>query len=126
MLSEPERDATGYKFELVSHHVVALAYDYPDAMTTYAEIGQGHMTINRGTRWDGPSSLTLDTVDWMWASLVHDMLYRMIADGLLPASYRRTADDEMLAILKEYGMPWWRRWYSWAAVRVGGWAHARK
>lgn len=117
-----DAESTRYKFELVGSHERKLAC----LSGMYASNGyvtlldDGRIRLKGGYRWDGPSGPTLDTVDWMWASLVHDALYQLGREGLLPERARKPADDEMLLILKAEGMPWWRRAYSWAAVRMFG------
>lgn len=76
--------------------------------------------IPRGFQWDGPSGPAVDTADWMRASCVHDALYGAFVDNVLPAGNRAAADREMLAILREDGMGWFRYSYSWLAVHLFG------
>lgn len=81
----------------------------------------GNLIIGSGFRWDGPSGSTIDTPDFMRASLVHDALYRMMMSGALPSHRRKKVDDLFHSHLVEDKMPRWRAWYSWAAVRLFGW-----
>lgn len=83
----------------------------------------GMLTVGQHKTWDGPSGPAVDTVNFMRASLVHDMLYLLIREGQLPAKYRKVADKIMRHIAIEDGMPRWRAWYAWAGVRLGGWMH---
>lgn len=80
----------------------------------------GLLTIMRGYRWDGPSGPAVDTDNWMRGSLVHDTLYQMIRDGLLPSKVRAKADKTMYKIIRDDGMSWIRANYSYYAVRIVG------
>jgi len=52
------------------------------------------------------------------AAVVHDYLY---ATGGLYGQYtRKQADDLFLEIMKELGIPWWKRSLMYRAVRLGG------
>jgi hypothetical protein len=48
-------------------------------------------------------------------AVIHDYLY---ATGGLP---RHMADAVLLEAMKTIGVPAWRRWPMWAAVRLAGW-----
>ncbi len=48
-------------------------------------------------------------------AVIHDYLY---ATGCLP---RRMADAVLLEAMETIGVPAWRRWPMWAAVRLAGW-----
>jgi len=54
------------------------------------------------THASGP---TIDTKDFIFASLVHDVYYQLIRDGYFPASYKLDADnalrDIMLSFIKK-------------------------
>lgn len=115
------------KYELIGDHRRNLHYKFPNielwegdagARRLAMEIIDGEIFITGGTVWDGPSYVAIDTANWMWASLVHDMLYRAIVAEVLPFEYHRIADNEMWKILKEEHMRWWRRGYSWLVVRI--------
>ena len=76
-----------------------------------------------GVTWDGPSGPALDTVNFMRASFVHDMLYLAIREGYVDKKYRKVADKLMRQIAREDGMGWFRSWYAWAGVRLAGWQY---
>ncbi len=52
-----------------------------------------------------------------YAAVVHDWLYSGRSDV---AVSRRAADDVLLEALEVTGVPWWRRWPMWLAVRLFG------
>ena len=83
------------------------------------------VVVRNGYAWDGPSGPTIDTENSMRASLVHDVLYQGMREGMLPAGFRERADSEFSRILKEDGMWWPRRWLWWLGVRLLGGGHAR-
>lgn len=76
--------------------------------------------IEKGYAWDGPSGPTFDTPDFMRGSLIHDVLYQMIREESLTDVYRPEADKVLYQICREDGMPLWRAWYVWMAVRWFG------
>lgn len=76
------------------------------------------LSVYAGYSWDGPSGPTLDTVDFLRASLVHDALYQLLREGVLPAAARADADRILREISAEDGMPFLRRWLDWAGVRL--------
>ena len=61
----------------------------------------GHLTINALYGWDGPSGPTIDTIDSLRGSLMHDVLYQMIRRGLIPPSYKDYADTLFHKVLLE-------------------------
>ncbi|MHC4648863.1 MAG: hypothetical protein ACYTBJ_25685 [Planctomycetota bacterium] len=81
----------------------------------------GRLVIEPFYEWDGPSGPAIDTDNFMDGSLVHDLLYQFMREGHLSRwKYRRKADKEMRLQCKQDGMSFIRRWYTWAAVRIGG------
>lgn len=82
---------------------------------------QSVLCISREYSWDGPSGPTIDTPDFMRASLVHDALYQLMQEGYISKDYRKHADQIFFEILREDKMPWIRAAYSWLAVRLFGW-----
>lgn len=83
-------------------------------------VASGMLAVRRGYAWDGPSGPTIDTPDWMDASLVHDVFYQMIRRGQLPLRKRRLADCEMFHLCVASGMSKVRARYSYLAVRIFG------
>jgi len=83
----------------------------------------GLMVAHAGVTWDGPSGPAVDTVSFMRASFVHDMLYLAIREGYVGKKYRKVADKLLRQIAREDGMPLFRAWYAWAGVRLAGWQY---
>ena len=97
----------GYKYQLVDDYVIALPIPYQDKEinTNYLSVtNTGVLTIKRGYAWDGPSGPTIDTLNSMRASLVHDALYQLIRLKYFPSRYKTLADDIFYKILTEDGM----------------------
>jgi len=88
----------------------------------YVWIGvDGVLHVSKDYAWDGPSGPTIDTPDFMRASLVHDALYQLMSEGYISKKFRKHADQLFFNILREDKMPWFRAAYSWLAVRLFGW-----
>ena len=79
----------------------------------------GKLSIFCGYAWDGPSGPAIDTKSFMRASLVHDALYQLMREGLLPQTCRKTADKIMRDVAKADGMSWPRRVWTYWGVRLG-------
>ena len=92
---------------------VGIVTEYIDLST------DGLLTIKKGYAWDGPSGPTRDTKSFMRGSLVHDALYQLMRNGLLPSSCREDADQELHRICREDGMNRFRAWYILLGVRKG-------
>lgn len=103
-------------------HVGDRVYKTPD-FEVDTEFGE--IRIAKGFGWDGPSGWTYDTDNSMRASLIHDVLYHCLRDGVLPMRVRGGADREFRVILKSDGMSFIRRWGWFFALRLGGRSAAR-
>ncbi|MBN2028668.1 DUF1353 domain-containing protein [bacterium] len=88
-------------------HVVSLEMD-------------GLLTIQKGYAWDGPSGPTIDTPNFMRGSLVHDALYQLMREKLIPQDHREYADRLLREICLEDGMSSIRAWWIYKAVRLCG------
>lgn len=80
----------------------------------------GHLIINAGYAWDGPSGPTVDTKNFMRGSLVHDALYQLMREGLLAHTWRQKADELLRDICVQDGMSKLRAWYVFNSVRLFG------
>ena len=82
---------------------------------------EGLLTIAKGYAWDGPSGPTIDTLNFMHGSLVHDALYQLMREGKLDSSSDRKLADRLLqAMCKQDGMSSIRAWWVYKGLRLGG------
>ncbi len=84
----------------------------------------GFLTIEKGYAWDGPSGPAIDTKTFMQGSLIHDALYQLMREEVLPQSCRKRADEILRDICIEDGMSRVRAWWVYRAVRMVG-VHAQ-
>ncbi len=109
-----------YKYNLHS----AVSYTTPYRLNTPFDNGfialncEGRLEIRPGYAWDGPSGPAIDTKNFMRASLVHDALYQLMREQVLPQSARKAADDALRSICRTSGMCGFRAWYVYLAVRL--------
>ncbi|MFA7257037.1 MAG: hypothetical protein WC047_05635 [Kiritimatiellales bacterium] len=113
------RYRSGYKYQLVyPYSVEVIVRPEKNIETRFIDLNtSGLLVIKDGYAWDGPSGPTIDTKNFMRGSLVHDALYQLMRDELLPASCREQADRELHRICREDGMSKFRAWYVLFAVR---------
>jgi len=86
----------------------------------------GILIIVPGFRWDGASSVAIDTPNFMLPSCAHDALYLLMREGVLESRYRKAADKLLYRLCRSEGMPWVRAQYVYWAVRAFGWRGLRK
>lgn len=111
----------GYKYQLKELYTVAIDIRPASPInTTYIALDlDGTLTIREGYAWDGPSGPTVDTLNFMRGSLVHDALYQLMREGLLDPDVHREAADRLLQqICKEDGMSSLRAWWVYQGVRL--------
>lgn len=113
----------GYKYQLAADYEETVAICPANTILErfFALLpqpdGTGRLVIRAGYAWDGPSGPAIDTKNFMRGSLVHDALYQMLREGLLPESARAQADAELRRICLEDGMSRLRAWWVFRAVR---------
>lgn len=112
----------GYKYQLAELYAVQIGIMPPENIEhDFIHLNKnGVINIKQGYAWDGPSGPTIDTKNFMRGSLIHDALYQLMREGLLPESRRELADDELRHICREDGMSWLRAWWVYKAVRAFG------
>lgn len=113
----------GYKYQLAADYtfpMFGLLASEVTIDTLFIRVTNAGLLIREGYAWDGPSGPTIDTDDFMEASLVHDALYQLIRRRLLPYTAKSKADKLLYILCKRAGMPWWRRGYTYLAVRWFG------
>jgi len=81
----------------------------------------GVISIKKGYAWDGPSGPTIDTLNFMRGSLVHDALYQLMRENILDKNTHREQADKLLhEICIQDGMSSIRAWWVYKGVRIGG------
>ena len=113
----------GYKYQLKKDYVTVIEIKPAapiDAKYILLAL-DGTLTIKEGYAWDGPSGPTIDTLDFMRGSLVHDALYQLMRERHLDkAKYRDVADRLLQKMCKVDGMFALRAaWVYWAVHRFG-------
>lgn len=110
---------SGYKYQLVEEYSVEVGIRPAAPIDTdYIALNVGGLlTVKKGYAWDGPSGPTFDTKNFMRGSLVHDALYQLMRNELLPADRREAADLELHRLCREDGMSRFRAWYVLLGVR---------
>lgn len=122
------KELKNYKYELVENYSHKININLSDVKSPknpelqfYLFISNtGFLRIKSGYCWDGPSGISVDTKNFMRGSLVHDALYQLIRQNVLPESYREFADELLYKICIEDGMSKFRAWYVKKAVRLFG------
>lgn len=127
MLGDKIKYRGGYKYQLDEDYIVQLKHIRPveDIKSEYISISKnGLLSIKKGYAWDGPSGIAVDSKNFMRGSLVHDSLYQLIREGLLPRESRALADKELDDACNEDGMSWVRRQWVFYSLRGFGSAAA--
>ena len=113
----------GYKYQIVKEYIVDIPVKPDDDIETdYIDLSTvGKLTIKKGYAWDGPSGPTVDTLNFMRGSLVHDALYQLMREEELDKSiYRESADRLLQSICQEDGMSSIRAWWVYQGVKRFG------
>lgn len=109
----------GFKYQLAEDEFYDTGMTGQSGQNRFCKLSDnGFLFVYAGYAWDGPSGPTFDTDNFMRASLIHDTLYQMMREGLLPQEYRDEADEIMRKICLEDGMSELRAGYVFAAVRM--------
>ena len=113
------RDLPTWKYQLLEDWTTSTrmrGFNIENPMFTLYEYGW--LFVRRGYAWDGPSGPTIDTKSFMRASVVHDVFYQCLREGLLPPSRRKLADRELIRYAKLDGMNPIRRFYAFWSLRA--------
>lgn len=88
----------GYKYQLKQDY--ALSVPLKPAARFDSDFLQletdGRLLIKQGYAWDGPSGPTIDTLNFMRGSLVHDALYQLMREDCLDHIQDRAVADQLL------------------------------
>jgi hypothetical protein len=110
----------GYKYQLKAPYAVRIPL-CPAApiQTPYICLDMvGELLVKEGYAWDGPSGPTLDTLNFMRGSLVHDALYQLMRERCLDhLVHRVTADRVLRDMCLADGMWRLRAWWVYLGVR---------
>jgi hypothetical protein len=113
----------GYKYQIVSDYEVTIPIlPVRDIDTDYIKLNtQGLLKLKKGYAWDGPSGPTIDTLNFMRGSLVHDALYQLMRERHLEKDlFRGPADRLLRDMCRADGMNAIRAWGVYYALRIGG------
>ena len=115
---------SGCKYQLHSDMAVFIPelVKYGKLSVDFILLSEGRLTLLKGFAWDGASGPTIDTKSSMRGSAVHDALYKLIRQELLPPEVKELADDIFECICVGDGMWVWRAG-AWRKA-VGGLADA--
>lgn len=80
----------------------------------------GGLALTGGYAWDGPSGPIAHDRTIMRGSLIHDALYQLLREGLLAPAQREQADRVLHQACLDDGMPAWKAWLVFKAVRLFG------
>jgi hypothetical protein len=109
----------GFKYQLAEDYIIKIpilvgkVYNSQFLKITF----DGSLIIKTGYAWDGPSGPAFDTKTFYRASLVHDALYQLMRQKVIPIYHRAEADKEMYRICREDGMAWIRAKWCYHGVR---------
>lgn len=113
----------GYKYQLKFDYIseIGVLPESPIELEYIALSETGKITIRKGYAWDGPSGPTVDTLNFMRGSLVHDAMYQLMREGPLDAgTYKEQADRLLQRMCREDGMTSIRAWWVYQGVHLFG------
>jgi len=124
---------TGYKYQVYESFGVFIDIKLNKAIICqfFELYTNGFLHIKPGYAWDGASGPAIDTNSFMIPSLVHDVLYQMIREKMLPATMRAQADRILFKLCRTKiklcrekvfrpRMSLLRACYTWLVVRLFG------
>lgn len=96
----------GYKYQLYETYKDHTSIrPEVDVVTRYILLSvNGGLEIRYGYAWDGPSGPTIDTLNSMRGSLIHDALYQLMRMGLLDRKWKTKIDLLFERVLVEDDM----------------------
>lgn len=111
-----------YKYNLHSdvEYPTNITVENPQTASILSIDSDGNLIIKTGYCWDGPSGPTIDTKNFMRGSLIHDALYQLMREKVIPQDFRKKADEILREICIECGMSKIRAWWVYWGVRFFG------
>lgn len=113
----------GYKYQLQANYTVRIPIiPTRNIYTPFIDLATtGSLLIKKNYAWDGPSGPTIDTLNFMRGSLVHDALYQLMRNIKLDKRIHREPADQLLKqMCIEDGMSEARAWWVYQGVHFGG------
>lgn len=116
----------GYKYQLFEEYQTDTPIKIDEDVSSNGDYvllsKEGKIVIKKGYAWDGPSGPTIDTLNFMRGSLVHDALYQLMREKkLIKAVHRDPADRLLQKMCKDDGMCSIRAWWVYHGVsKFGG------
>ena len=108
-----------YKYQLVKDYQLPIPIKGQSITEKFIHLdSEGNLLIKQHYAWDGPSGPTVDTLNFMRGSLVHDALYQLLRLGRLKPSHREQADQLLHDLCVKDGMSRFRAFYVHRAVRL--------
>ena len=86
----------------------------------FVSVDGGYCNIRRGYASDGPSGPTFKTKNFIRGAVEHDALYQLIRLGIIPPEFRDICDRHLVKTLKEDGMWWPRRTWTYLGLKYFG------
>lgn len=115
------RELGRYKYLLLEPFEIEIDEEDLYIDHDYIHCEDGLFIVKSGYAWDGASGPAIDTKDFMKASLVHDAFYQLMKIGSLDSKiWKPFADKLLYQMCLEAGMPSWRAWYVYYAVKLFG------
>ena len=126
MIKYVKIDHPKYKYALSKKYTMDVGIKGYNHVDKYLWIlDNGCLFLGSGYAWDGCSGPTIDDETNMRAGLVHDALYQLIREGVIPIELRKKADKLFYQLLREDGMSWIRAKLYYRAVRLFGDKHCK-
>ena len=115
----------GYKYQLFEEYYTDIPIKPEEDISSSGDYvilsKEGKIVIKKGYAWDGPSGPTIDSLNFMRGSLVHDALYQLMREKkLIKAIHRDSADRLLQQMCKEDGMSSIRAWGVYQGVSKFG------
>ena len=112
----------GYKYQVRRGYYIHLAiHPFVPIDLPFIKMDiDGNTVILPGYAWNGASGPTIDTLNSMTGSLVHDVGYQLIRLDLIDQKYKEYLDQVLHDICTEDGMYSWRAdYWRWAVLTFG-------
>lgn len=112
-----------YKYQLKENYLTDIPIKPGiNIITDYIDLTvNGNLIVKKGYAWDGPSGPTIDTLNFMRGSLVHDALYQLMREEKIDnKKFRNPADKLLQQMCRDDGMTAIRAWLVYIGVRYGG------